>query len=569
MRRVLPALLALLLPIVLVGCVSVPTTGPVMEGPVVDPEVRQDITFLPSPPQRDAEPDAILRGFVDAATGTEDNYAVARQYLTPAFAEQWQPQQSVLIREGIESFIPTAPADGTSAVRVDYIATVGGSVDATGHYTELPSSQSVTLSYTFEQDAEGQWRIADGPDGIVLSRADFDVLFSQHSLYFFDQTTAFLVPDVRWFASRSQTSTRIISALLAGPSEWLQGAVRSAFPEGTALSELSAVTVDDDGIAVIDLSDEALTASDAQLRLMRQQAEQSLRNVPAITGVRFTVDQTPLTVPQGGSEATIDPAVDDRTLVMRDGEFGWYSGGAVGPIGSLSGKVVALQATAATLNSQITGAAVLAPQGVFGVRTGDTEPVLLDDRPGLVPPSIDQQDYVWSVPGDSPYALQARPVDGGDPIAVSTTSLPEASRVVSIDVSRDGSRLLLLLSSDSGPRLVVAGILRSSGAPTGLTQAVLDMPLDEGTALDATWVSDHSVATLIETGEGRLVEQRTLGGGSLRLGTVDGATRIVGGNSTATVPAIRALGGNGTVYVRAASGWAAVIRDVSFIGTQQ
>lgn len=567
MRRVLLALVAMLLPLTLVGCVSVPTNGPVLEGQVIDPEVRQDITFLPSPPQRDADPETILQGFIDAATGTEDNYAVARQYLMPEFAERWQPQQSVLIREGIESFIPFSQ-DGMDP-RVDYVATIGGSVDASGHFAQFPQSQSVTLSYTFQQDAEGQWRIADGPDGIVLSAADFDVLFSQHSLYFFDQTTTFLVPDVRWFASRSQTSTRIISALLAGPSEWLQGAVRSAFPEGTALSELSAVTVDDDGVAVIDLSDEALTASDAQLRLMRQQAEQSLRNVAAVTGVRFTVDQASLSVPQGGSEATIDPTVDDRTLVMRGGEFGWYSSGDVGPIGSLSDKVVALGATAATLNSQITGAAVQTPQGVFGVRTGDAAPVLLDERPGLIPPTIDQQDFVWSVPADSPYAVQARPVDGGDPIAVSTSSLPEASRVVSIDVSRDGSRLLLLLASDSGPRLVVAGILRASGAPTGLTQAVLDIPLDEGTALDATWVADETVAVLLETGEGRLVEQRTLGGGSVNLGTVDGATRIVGGNSTATVPAIRALSGNGTVYVRAASGWAAMIRDVSFIATQQ
>jgi hypothetical protein len=568
MRR-LGAAVAAVLALVLTGCVSVPTSGPVLEGQVIDPDLQQDITFLPAPPQRDAEPEAILRGFIDAATGTEDNYAVARQYLTPAFAEDWQPQQSVLIREGAETFAEVGTSASGTAL-VDYTATVAASVDATGHFTELPASQSVSLSFAFEQGADGQWRIAGGPSGIVLSSADFDVLFSQHALYFFDPTTTFLVPDVRWFAGRAQTSTRIVSALLSGPSEWLRGAVRSAFPEGTALSELNAVTVDDEGVAIVDLSGEALSASDSQLRLMRQQAERSLRTVPAVSSVRFTVDQTPLVVPEGGSEATIDPVVDDRALVLREGEFGWYASGRVGGIGSLSGKLVELGATAATLNSQLNGAAVLAPQGVFGVTTGDAAPALLDDRAGLIAPTIDQQDWVWSVPAGSPTAIQARVVaGGGDPVAIPTGALPEATEVVSIDVSRDGTRLMLLLASDTGPRLVVAGILRDGAAPSGLTEAVLDVPLAEGEALDATWVDDETVATLSETSAGTVVVQHTLGGGSESLGPVDGAVQIVGGNSTETAPGIRALAASGTAYVRAASGWSATIRDVSFLGTQQ
>ena len=58
------------------------------------------------------------------------------------------------------------------------------------------------LTYSFVQE-NGEWRISGGPDGIVLSQSSFSVVFTERALYFFDPTYTYLIPDVRWFASRA------------------------------------------------------------------------------------------------------------------------------------------------------------------------------------------------------------------------------------------------------------------------------------------------------------------------------------------------------------------------------
>jgi len=81
-----------------------------------------------------------------------------------------------------------------------------------------------TLSFSFEEQG-GEWRISEAADGIVLSQTSFALAFREQALYFFDPTYRFLVPDVRWFPFRQTIPARIVRALLAGPTSWLQGGV--------------------------------------------------------------------------------------------------------------------------------------------------------------------------------------------------------------------------------------------------------------------------------------------------------------------------------------------------------
>ena len=63
-------------------------------------------------------------------------------------------------------------------------------------------------------EEDGEWRIADAPDGIVLSRFHFAELFRAHSLHWLTPDGTRAVPEVRWFERTATTAaSRIIDAL--------------------------------------------------------------------------------------------------------------------------------------------------------------------------------------------------------------------------------------------------------------------------------------------------------------------------------------------------------------------
>lgn len=96
--------LALAVSLCLSACVGIPSSGPVEAGPEFSETAETDTIFNPLGPQPGAEPLAILEGFIDAFTGTQGDYAVARQFLSSSFQAQWDPRQSVTIRMGSETF---------------------------------------------------------------------------------------------------------------------------------------------------------------------------------------------------------------------------------------------------------------------------------------------------------------------------------------------------------------------------------------------------------------------------------------------------------------------------------
>ncbi len=51
---------------------------------------------------------------------------------------------------------------------------------------------------------------------MILSDVGFPRTFASYSLYFFDPSGRYLVPDVRWFPARQNTPNLVVSALLGG-----------------------------------------------------------------------------------------------------------------------------------------------------------------------------------------------------------------------------------------------------------------------------------------------------------------------------------------------------------------
>jgi len=275
--------IALLLVLVISGCAQLPSSGPVASGPVIDVGGNEDFAFYsPSGPQLDDNQTDIVSGFINAHIGPQNDYAIAREFLTEDFAAAWNPQEEVLIR----SSTPTYEQIGGSRqqVTVRTLATV----DQFGEYQALEGVEPRTLFFNLVQE-QGQWRIDSAPNLTVVSSPVFAVVFQSYPIYFFDRGYRYLVSDVRWFPVRSSSSTRMVRALLDGPSEWLQGAVRSAIPDQTTLTIDAVVT--EDSVAQVDLSSQALTADSRMRSLMKAQFEKTLTALPTVGSVQLLIDR--------------------------------------------------------------------------------------------------------------------------------------------------------------------------------------------------------------------------------------------------------------------------------------
>jgi len=542
-RRASTALLAGLMAVGLVACAAIPTEGPVQTGGAIRDEEPSGFDYRPSGPTKGADQETILRRFVDAATGVQDNYAVAREFLSERFAQKWNPRQSVTVRQG------SGDVERAGSRKLTYTLTASATVDAAGEYTEVVRPTSSTLSFQFAKE-HGQWRISYAPDGVILSPASFDSVFQPHTLYFYDPTYRYLVPDERWFLARSSTSTRIVGALLDGPSDWLKGAVVSSFPEGTQLS-LNAVTIDS-GSAQVDLTSDALKASTLEKVRMADQLTASLSSVATISSVDITVEGTALAVPDSsGTNAERDPDVDTRPLVVTADTVGSATAGT-GAVTTLSGigdRIESLDPTSLEVSAAGTEAAVGNDDGVFSVRTGSNPPLRVDSRTNLVAPSIDDQGFIWSGQSSDPRSIIAFGL-GGDPHPV-TSTLP-AGRLVAFRVSRDSTRALALVDTDDGAELFVMAIVRDGQKnPTALGTPIR-LQLASGDPVDATWQSDVEVASLGRSATGATVTTATIGGQATTLNRPAGtASTIVGGSSGTLLLRMT----DGRVVAQTGGGW--------------
>jgi hypothetical protein len=553
-RGVVATAAAVLLSVVLSACVSIPTSGDVVPGDPVTEDEAFPFAALPSGPQADSTQQEILADFMQAATSPEGSYEIARLFLTPGAAEEWNPNASVLIRDG-GGTMATTTADS-----LEYSVLTSASVNSAGLYREDRDQATQRLTFEFAE-VDGQWRIDGLPDGTVLSRDNFEATFDPHALYFFDPSYSYLIPDLRWFPTRSNVPNRLVSALLGGQASWLQqGATLTAFPQGTQLATPVEVR---SGVATVDLTDEVAELGNLDKARILQQLQSSLGAL-SVNTVALTVRSVPLAVPDPGSSgASITPPIDTDALVRIGDDFGFATADTFSPLSGLSAQVIGVDARAATVARGQAAAALLGSGGVYLSQIGEGDSLLVDDRADLITPSIDTWNYVWSVPATAPASVRAVGPDGAR-YDISST-LPTDGSVVSLDVSRDGARVLVYLATDAGPRLKVGAILRRDGVPTALGE-LIDLPVGADAPLDATWVDDRTVATLALADGSETVTVFPIGGPEETLGRPDGGTAIVGGNGTEQ---LRVLATDGTILQRRASGWQSTGLIADFLATQQ
>ncbi len=271
--------------VLLTGCAQLPTTVDIKSGPeLVAPEAADFSYYIPTGPFDGSSQQEIVSGFLAAGTGPQNDYAVAREFLTDEFAQRWNPAAEVLIRDGAPGFTPS----GETSLMVD--VRVGASVDEHGRYQEYPEPEPVTLRFSLERE-NGEWRIASAPNLTVVTSPVFSVVFNAFPIYFYNNTQNALVSDLRWFPSRASTGTKLVNALLAGPSAHLAQGVVSLIPAGTKLT-IDAVNVQD-GVAQVDFDSTALEADALERRLMLTQLRATLMQLLGVSDVQVSINSSP------------------------------------------------------------------------------------------------------------------------------------------------------------------------------------------------------------------------------------------------------------------------------------
>lgn len=472
--------LSLLTVVLLTGCAQLPTSGPVSSGPVVEIGGSEDFAFYtPSGPELDADQTEIVSGFINAHIGPQNDYAIAREFLTEEFSAAWNPQEEVLIRSSSPRYEPVSV--NRQQVTVRTIATV----DEVGEYRSLDEIEQRTLFFNLVQQ-QGEWRIDSAPNLTVVSSPVFSVVFQSYSIYFYDRGYRYLVPDVRWFPVRSSSATRMVRALLDGPSEWLEDSVRTAIPELTSLT-IDSVPIND-AVAEVDLSSQALAADPSMRSLMKAQIENTLTSLSTVSSIEILIDRNPqeieLVSPTQLPNSPGTPLMLSETSVYR------INGSTAIPVAGSSTHVLRLNPTEVALSESEQTLALVNEQGMHLAELESNESVLIDEQPDIISPHFDADDYLWSVSANDGINVYK---EG----QLSTLVESQSDTRIDFALSPEGSRMVEIVEADEVRRLQIRGVIRDSdGKPRALTDPVT---IRSARPQLVSWIAESELALVEKT----------------------------------------------------------------------
>jgi len=543
----------------LTGCAAVPTSGPIYQGEDVGvQESTQVIRVIARPPRPGMTPSEIVAGFIEASASFEDDHAVARQYLTPSAAVTWNPSTGSTVYDGVPTIVP----DGANTVQLT--ATESARISSDGRYEVSATGRIITIAFTVDY-INDEWRIANPPSGLLLNRSDVDRAYRAYDVFFFDPTFTTLVPDSRLFPISGPTvATALVRSLVAGPSDWLAPAVRSALPEGTTLA-VDAVPVVD-GIARVDFDPAVRLADESTRQAISAQLTWTLRQAPGVRALDLNASGLPLDVPGTPSPQPITawPSVDPNAMpggseahavvfgrgVSIDGSAPLpVSGGAGLASPPLSGIAVNLAAT--TIAGLDQDSRLWLASTVAG-----SQSTLALDEPGLSRPSFGGDSSAWVVDAEG----VVRRVDpDGTTLTVPVDGLSAKAAVESIAISRDATRAALIVRRGERSFVMLAVIALREGSPRLLSPVRVDTRLTGVT--DVAWASSDTLVALgAEGASPQTIYEIDLGRWQVRsLGAPSDPVRIAAAPNAAYL----AASADGLIYSFSSGPWSTIARASS------
>ncbi len=482
MRR----LFAIFATVLLTGCASLPTGLDIETGPELTAPDQQEIAFFsPASPLPGATPSEIVNGFLAAGTGPQNDYAIAREFLTDTFATRWRPGEQTLIRSGAYDLI--SQRDALQVVSL----TVGAKVDEFGRYeSTIPTVNNLRFRLAKEN---GEWRITSAPNLTVVTLPVFAVVFSQFPIYFLDSTSTQLVPDLRWFPKRASIATQLAGALLNGSARWLSDSVVSAIPAGTQL-QVNAVLIQD-GVAVVDLDANAIAADNRQRGLLLAQLKTTLLQLPGVLDVAVSIAGARQDI-EVASIAALPPATS----------FALTEDGIIRLSGSEAGLLVGSDSIVQELVPRLLASgqsgqmlAIANSSGVYRLIPNEDgyDSEQISNVGGVVDLQIDIFGNIWIFRDNVDFSLEVIDQTG----ITQQISFPFPRRIISAAVSPEGGRLALL-ASDGIEKVSVFGIIRNQdGLPLRLASS-FEVEASSNRPISVTWSQPSVIRVLEKTSSG-------------------------------------------------------------------
>ena len=452
----------------LAGCASIPTSGPVRDGGDLRLQRADDgVSVIGEPPRAGASPTQIINGFLDANADFQNDHQIARLYLTAAASRGWRPQAGTQVYDKTELAVAQSSADASTFV---FDAPPVGAIAGDGEYRRAAvGAAPVTRQFRLAR-VNGQWRIADLDDGLLLSSTELDDTYRQVSLYFLAPTGVTVVPDPVLIPELPGLSTKVVARLLRGPTASLRGAVTTAFPEGTSL-DVSSVPVTD-GVATVQLADTALKADDTARQQMSAQLVWTLKQLSGVTAVRIRVGGEDLQVNGTGAvqQATDWPSFDPDQVatnlsayVELNGRIGRYLEGTFTPVLGEGGAArPRVRSPAVSLDN--TRLAAVSADG----RTVQVGPMAEDatleprirgtELSSFSSPSWDRDKGLWVV--DRADGVLWYLANGSEQPQQVDVRAAVGDPIQGVRVSRDGARVALLVGTGRQARLTIGAIRR-------------------------------------------------------------------------------------------------------------
>lgn len=480
------------------ACVTLPDGGDVRAQPGDALPTEEGIRYLPASPARGASPAEVVSGFLDAMLASPVQTSTAREFLTRAAAQRWQPQRRVIVYADVDA--PSEELPG----RLELAD--AGWVDEAGRWRgALPVPQrSIELTLAREK---GEWRIAGLPDALLARRSWFSREYGQRQVHFLDATRGVLVPEPVFVPRGGQLATALVRALLAGPPEGSAGVLVTRL---AGLELVDGTVRVDDGNARIDLTGHtALPTPEARSELAAQLAA-ALRQVGGVATFQVRIDDTPLTLEGGLTEIPVSHgAAHDAAAKAADADlFGLLDGAPVRLSGARDeGRAEEIAGPWGTAYRLRALGVDFAASRIAGVRTDGRE-VRIAAMEGegdiTVVRGEDFARPVWDGAGRA-WLLDRRAdgaevtvVVGGRPSVVPVSGV-SGRTVTALQVSPDGTRLVAAVREGRRGSVLVS---RLRSHPAGVEALAPRRVADAARVRDLAW--DGPSEVLVLTGDGQV-----------------------------------------------------------------
>ena len=538
------------------ACSSLPQTGEPHEFAIEAPQ-RDPVRQFGAAPQVGSSPTLLVEDFLRAtAAGMYDDFATARLYLQPEASATWRPNLQVAVFSSDFSPSPELKDRQGELAQVSLSLSTVGTVNESGVLSVSVTPGSVSTEFTLTLNEDGEWRIAELADGVILSQSAFTNAYQNVNLLFPSSDLSGLVPDPRWYP-RSRVAAYLMQGLIEGPVESLVPAV-----VGDLAADLTMPTAGvevQDRVAMIDLEGNS-SSSEAERSALIWQISQTVTQVASVQSVEIRLNGVELDesdVPSGPSYRL------DRAVGLLDGAV------VLGST-SLSTEIANPEATGAGAANPaigpVEGAPVAwvnsEPSRLAVMTLGSAQP---RDVPiaGVTAPSIDRFGVVWASSTDAPGVVWAV-APGREPVQV---PVPFDGEVAAVRVSPDGSRALLLTRGSAGSQVWLATIRRNDVDAQYSFEAVTELDLFPARVEALTWVGETTVAALVPENDAEsTIEVFTLGGWLQTLSAPPEISAITAGSTLGSLLVQRP---DGTAFQRAGAAWIELdnsVQEISFAG---